>query len=273
VSVAPGLPREIAPSIFWLGGCLELKARGEHVHLFNSAFLLRDVERALLLDTGHVNHWSTIERQVRELLGDRPLDYVLPTHPEIAHSGSIPHLLGLYPHLTIAGAVRDYRWYYPQHAGSLLELAPGGSLDLGDLELRVLPAPLKDMPASVWGYETTRKVLFVGDAFAYVHPRPELAHVDEPVHRVGECGLLDSELPGPITTADAELTTRSALTWSRWADASPFFDALDRLLADNPTDLIAPAHGSVITKIDAVLAVMRESFRLSLEQELGENAA
>ena len=264
-----GLPREITPGIHWTGGCLEVMHKGQEVHLFISAYLVVGADKALFVDTGNVEHWSTISKHLDGILGDRPIDYLFPTHPEIAHAGNLARLLDKYPDAVVVGDVRDYHLFFPEHADRLRTVAVGERLDLGGgSEFVVLEAPIRDLPSTTWGYETSRRVMFVGDGLAYVHPRPEADAFDVPTHRRGECGLLDRELPIDVTPNEAEFVTRAALPWSRYTDATRMFDRLDELLEEYPCELIAPGHGNVITQLDKVVSVIREAFRLAFEDEL-----
>lgn len=264
-----GLPREIAPGVHWTGGCLEVFHKGQHVHLFISTFLVMGPEKSILIDTGNVEHWAVISEHLDDILDGRPIDYLFPTHPEIAHAGNLARLMERHPDAVVVGDVRDYHVYFPEYAHRLKAVAVGDSISLGgDSRFVVLPAPIRDLPSTVWGYETSRQIMFVGDGLAYVHPRPEATEFDVPVHRRGECGLLDRELPTDVTVDAAEFVTRAALPWSRYADASAIFDELDALLRAYPSAMVAPGHGNVITDPEHVARVLREAFRLSFTDQL-----
>jgi flavorubredoxin len=172
----------------------------------------------------------------------------------------------------VIGDTRDYHLHLPELASRLNDIRPGDSVDLGGGYVYfVLPAPVKDLASSVWGYEARTRVMFVGDGFAYVHPNPleGLAddgdqELDVAVHRPGECDLFSEELKArPLDVDRAKWITRAALSWSRYVDASPMFEEVDDLLNRYPTEMIAPAHGNVISNPIAVLPVIREAFELA----------
>src|SRR5699024_12704655 len=72
-----------------------------HAPSLHDALPIFGDERTLLLDTGHPSHWDAVEPALDALLGDRPLDLVLPTHPEMPHAGNLPKLARKYTGLTV----------------------------------------------------------------------------------------------------------------------------------------------------------------------------
>ena len=268
------LPREIAPSIFWLGACVDIVHEGVHVHQFQCAFLVRGASLSMLIDTGAARHRPQIEKQLDDLLGSESLDILTPTHLELAHAGNLHRLLAKYPKARIVGDIRDYHLYFPDFVDRLVQVRHGQSLDLGGgLEVVVLPAPLKDMRSTIWAYEKSRRVMFVGDGFAYVHDQPGAPDIDGPLHRPGQCALLSTELPSLPRIQQATMVTRAALVWSCYVDADPIFKEVDRLLAAFPPAMIAPSHGNVIANPTAMMPVIREAFKRSYEGALEGKAS
>ena len=137
--------RPIADGVHWLGGCLPANAQGQEVHYHVSAYLVVGSEAAILVDTGDPAHLPTVIGQLGAALGDRPLDYIFPTHPEIPHAGNLPWLLDRYPSALVVGDVRDYSLHFPEFEGRFRPMAAGERIDLGDREFRFLPAFIRDL--------------------------------------------------------------------------------------------------------------------------------
>ncbi len=110
-------PRRIADGVYWLGGCLSAFGHGEEVHYHVSAYLVIGSERSALIDTGDPAHRETVMTQLAQALGDRTLDYIVPTHPEIPHAGNLPALLRAQhdrrkdPVMGVKGAVAKAVWH------------------------------------------------------------------------------------------------------------------------------------------------------------------
>ncbi|BAS14170.1 anaerobic nitric oxide reductase [Arthrobacter sp. Hiyo8] len=129
--------RWLADGTYWLGGCLSANAQGQEVHYHVSSYLVVGSKATLLVDTGDPAHRALLLAQLELVLGERPLDYVFPTHPEIPHAGNLPALLDKYPGALVVGDVRDYHLHFPNtapgsghrrpEAGSILAIGSSAS--------------------------------------------------------------------------------------------------------------------------------------------------
>jgi len=252
------LPREVAPSIYWMGGCLSPPAASVTYHLHNSPYLLMGSRSTLLIDTGHPAHWRALDADLDRVLGGRGLDWVFPTHLETPHCGNVNRLLAKFPAARVFADARDYHLHYPTIAPRCLDRRAGAELDLGDMNLVLLEAVIRDLPATLWAYERSRQVLFVADAFGYTHGA---TGAGDPIHRPGECALLSSELPSLPSVEQVTYLTIASLYWTRFVDVVPYFEQVEDLMQRYPTAVIAPAHANVITDLPALMPVMRDAFR------------
>jgi flavorubredoxin len=273
----PQFPREIAPGIHWLGWCLpsDQVVPGQTVHLPAHCFLVVGAERTLMFDTCQPENWEAQSEQLDRVLGDRPLDYVMPSHQEIGHAANTERLMRKYPDAKLVGDVRDYHLYISDAAERSQATLRGSTIDLGGgYRVRVLDAPIKDHPATVWAYEESQQVLFCADGFGFVHSAhlrgAQTEDVEVPgMHAPGECALLTSELGAlgtPPTPEDVAFATRGALYWSRYADVGPFLKKVRRLFDTIPIRLLAPSHGNVIDNIDEIVPVVEEAYRLPYQK-------
>ncbi|MDV7352742.1 MBL fold metallo-hydrolase [Rhodococcus oxybenzonivorans] len=249
--------REIAPGLFWLGDCLKFEYGAEIWHGHVSTYLILGEKRTLLLDTGHPAHWDAVEAALDELLGDRPLDLVLPTHPEMQmpHAGNLPHLARKYPELAVVGDTRDYHLHYPYLADRLTPTPIGDRIDLGGREIHVLPAIWRDLPNTVWAFDTGSRVMFVADGFSYSHH-----------HLTGECRLYSSELPQAPGLEQTVFLNERALFWTRHVDSEHTEPDLESLFDRYKPVLVAPAHGSVIDTLDEMVELLKVGMAQSRRQ-------
>lgn len=239
-------PREIAPRIWWLASCLQLHIAGKQNHVHNSPYLVVGDDRTLLWDTGHPASWAGTEHYLDALLRDRPLDYVVPSHPEMPHWGNVHRLLARYPEAVVLGDVRDYHLMFPQYADRLVELGAGTEIDLGGGQsFLLLDAIVKDLPSSQWGYAPAGKVMFTSDAFAYAH-YPPVEGEERPVHGPGDCTKLASEHGRRPDEDQIVWIVSAAFYWARFVSIERYREPVEALLREHPTELIAPAHGAVV---------------------------
>jgi flavorubredoxin len=271
-TVATRRPREIRPGVWWIPACLSVSLSGQPVHIHSSPYLILAPEGALLWDTGESEIWPELEPSLDELLGSRPLDYVVPSHSELPHSGNLHRVLAKYPDARAIGDVRDYHLYFPHMSDRFDQLIPGSRVPLGGGYVHeVLPAIIKDLPHSQWGYEHHSRVLFTADAFSYSHRAP-VGEEDRPVHSPAECSLFASELevvPGPDQII---WITRAALYWARFLPMDTYLDTFEQLLETHPTDIIAPAHGAVIDDM-SLIPVIWKALNMAYDPDGGVKGA
>lgn len=243
--VTSELPRVVIADLLWTGGCLPFPYRGEMVHGHFSTYLVRGSKKTILIDTGHPVHWKKVEHDVEQFLAGRPLDYVFLTHGEFPHAGLVAQWLEKYPEAVAVGYIPEYHLYYPELADRMKMVRPGDNLDLGDRHIFFLPAVWRDL-VTLWAFDTKDRVLFVSDAFGYLH-----------YHKDGECDRTTSELPPPDAVMMQYLNER-ALYWTGYTDVRITFADLDEILRRLKPRLIAPAHGGVVDNVGATTALFKE---------------
>jgi flavorubredoxin len=257
----PGLPRRLADRVHWLGDCTgRAELAGLDLHSYMSAYVVAGDECSAMVDTGHPKDWAVVSRQLDELHehGVPAVRYLVPTHPEIPHSGNLGRLLRRYPEAVVAGEIRDYALVFPQSAGRLVPMQAGAELDLGHATLRLVEGVLHDLEATTWAYFVEGAVLFPGDGFAYMHE-----------HTQGQCGKVAEEAPTLDIEAYTAMFAGAALFWTRYTDMGPVIAYLDEFLMRHPCSVIAPGHGLPITDPDRMMPRIRQGLLLGAGQVSG----
>ncbi|MCG6122147.1 MAG: MBL fold metallo-hydrolase [Microvirga sp.] len=244
------LPREIAPQTFWLSGCSRQPVGEEILHSHSSFYMACGTQKTAIIDTGNSRDWTDVRRQLLEALDGRPLDYIIPTHPEMPHMGNLEPMAEMFPDARIVGDIRNYHLYFPDLESRLEMRHVGDFLELGDRPLEFLEAIIHDLPNSLWVYDRKEEVLFACDAYCYTHE-----------HEPGQCALLAEELPHEPTVADTSFVTSRALAWTQLVDPEPYCQALDAMLAERPVKLIAPTHGGVISDTKRMTELFKDGMR------------
>lgn len=185
------------------------------------------------------------------MLGAAQLDYVMPTHTEYPHAGNLQRLLRKYLGLQVIGDVRDYHLYYPDLfvTGRFHQRQVGDEINLGGRTFIFRPALLRDLPNTLWGYDTMTQTVFVSDGFAYAHE-----------HGAGECRIKSSEYnPGP-NTEWAVMSNETALFWPKYVDTEEYWPRFEIEFLEYPIQLIAPAHGGVIDTPSEMMPLLKNVF-------------
>lgn len=136
-----------------------------------NAYLVVD-EKVALVDTVEVDFFMPFLENIREVLGERPIDYVVVNHMEPDHSGSLALIKKYYPEVQIIGNKKTFdmmKGFYQLEEG-LIEVKNGDSIALGARSLNFVLTPMVHWPETmvtlcpaVSPQEST--VLFSGDAF------------------------------------------------------------------------------------------------------------
>ena len=140
-----------------------------------NSYLISDT-KVCLVDTVEVTFFSQFLENIREVIGDRPIDYVVINHMEPDHSGSLALLRKFYPDVRIIGNKKTFqmmRGFYAIGEENAQEVKQGDTLQLGDLSLQFVMTPMVHWPetmmtlcqASAEASEPAPTVLFSGDAF------------------------------------------------------------------------------------------------------------
>lgn len=132
-----------------------------------NSYLIVGNEKTALIDTVAEGFYLELEANIKAVLGDRRLDYIVVNHMEQDHSGSIELLKKEYPEVTIVGNAKTadmLNGFYGINQGVLI-VKDGDSLDLGGKTLTFYMTPMLHWPETMMTYLTQDGVLFSGDAF------------------------------------------------------------------------------------------------------------
>ncbi|WP_294743883.1 FprA family A-type flavoprotein [uncultured Prevotella sp.] len=138
-----------------------------------NAYLVVD-EKVALVDTVEMDFFMPFLENIREVLGDRPIDYVVVNHMEPDHSGSLALIRKYYPEVQIIGNKKTFdmmRGFYQLEEG-LVEVKNADSITLGSKTLNFVLTPMVHWPETMVtlcvesaAVPQQQTVLFSGDAF------------------------------------------------------------------------------------------------------------
>ena len=137
-----------------------------------NSYLIVD-EKVCLIDTVEVTFFSQFLENVRTVIGERPIDYVVINHMEPDHSGSLALLRKYYPEVQIVGNKKTFQMmqgFYKIGEEGAQEVKNGDSIALGSLQLQFVLTPMVHWPETMMTLcqqadGTGDVVQFSGDAF------------------------------------------------------------------------------------------------------------
>lgn len=165
--------RKVTDDLYWVGSNDRRLAMFEGVYsvpdgVSYNSYLLMD-EKTVLFDTVDKAVKTVFFENIKEVLGDRKLDYLVVHHMEPDHSEAIQELVMRYPDVKIicneriAELIKQYFDFDIDSRAILMN--EGDSFCTGRHNLVFVMAPMVHWPEVMVSYDTTDKILFSADGF------------------------------------------------------------------------------------------------------------
>ncbi len=128
---------------------------------------LIDDEFVTLIDTVDVCYFEVYLRKIRQIIGDRPINYLIINHMEPDHSGSIRLIKQHYPDIVIVGNKQTFGMVEGFYGvtGEQYLVNDGDFLAIGRHKLRFYLTPMVHWPETMMTFDETDGILFSGDGF------------------------------------------------------------------------------------------------------------
>ena len=136
---------------------------------YNSYLIMDD--KTAIMDTVDARKTAEWEKKLLETLDGRNPDYLVVSHMEPDHAGSLARALELFPDVTVVGNAKTFV-FMTQFIGEAVEklhklvVKEGDELSLGKHVLTFYMAPMVHWPEVMVTYDKTDKVLLSADGFA-----------------------------------------------------------------------------------------------------------
>ena len=133
-----------------------------------NSYLIKD-DKTVIMDTVDKRKTNEWHNNLETALEGKNPDYLVISHLEPDHSGSIGKLLAKYPEMKIISNEKVFNMF-PQFVDSDIEnkkvvVKEGDTINLGKHILQFIMAPMVHWPEVMLTYEKTEKILFSADAF------------------------------------------------------------------------------------------------------------
>jgi flavorubredoxin len=241
---------EIAPRIHYVGANDRVKHRFEglwplpHGVSYNSYLI--DDENVALIDTIDACFAERLLGSIRDVIGNRPVKYLIINHMEPDHSGALHAVLRAWPDVTIVGNAKTLQMvegFYGitssengegKTRANTLTISDGDTLKLGSRTLQFCLIPMVHWPETMLTYLADDRIAFTGDAF-------------------GTFGALN----GGVTDAQLDTSDETSVWWDEMVRyysnivgkyGIPVQNALKKLVPLLPLAMVCPTHGPVWTE-------------------------
>ncbi len=200
-----------------------------------NTYLIED-EKVALVDTIDAGFSERLLANIRGILGDRTVDYLIINHMEPDHSGAIHAVRQAYPGIRIVGNAKTLQMVegYYGITENTLTVADGDTLQLGKRTLQFHFIPMVHWPETMVTLCAEEGLLFAGDAF-------------------GTFGTLD----GGVTDVQLDAGCDTSKYWDEMVRyyanivgkyGVPVQNAIKKLAPVLPLKVVCPTHGPVWTE-------------------------
>lgn len=132
-----------------------------------NSYLILD-EKVAVMDTVDMRACEEWLENLKKALNGRTPDYLIVSHLEPDHAGSVAGLISAYPNVVLVGNAKTFSMlpnFFDVEQQEKLEVKEGDTLTLGKHTLQFFMAPMVHWPEVMVTYEQTEKILFAADGF------------------------------------------------------------------------------------------------------------
>lgn len=133
-----------------------------------NSYVIMD-EKIAVMDTVDMRGEDEWFSKLSEVLGGRKPDYLVVSHMEPDHSGSILRLVKEFPDVTLVGNAKTFtfmsQFFNIDLTDKKLVVKEGDTLKLGGHELSFIMAPMVHWPEVMVTYDSSSKILYSADGF------------------------------------------------------------------------------------------------------------
>ncbi|MFA6635627.1 MAG: FprA family A-type flavoprotein [Candidatus Omnitrophota bacterium] len=235
---------KLKEDIYWVGG-IDWDLRNFHGYstergsTYNS-YLIID-EKKVLVDTVKSHFFAEMAERAGKIADLSEIDYVVSSHTEMDHSGSLPEIMKLCPGATIItspNGEKALKKHY-RHSWKTKVVNTGDKVNIGKRDLQFILMPMVHWPDSMATYIEKDKLLFPNDAFG---------------QHIASTERFDSEMEWDVIRSEAAKYYAN-IVMPYGAQVTKALDAVSKL----DVDTIAPSHGIIWREhIGKIIELYRE---------------
>lgn len=133
-----------------------------------NSYIVKD-EKIALIDTVHKDNSKQFIKNIKEVISNQPINYIIVNHMEPDHSGSLNDVLTSYPDAKIICTKVAYpmiKGFYGISDESKFQFVKDDDeICLGNYSLQFFTVPMVHWPETMVTYFKEKQILFSGDAF------------------------------------------------------------------------------------------------------------
>ncbi|MBU3142556.1 FAD-dependent oxidoreductase [Clostridium sp. CF012] len=226
---------EVKKDIYWVGA-LDPNLRIFDIVMYTpfgstyNSFVVKGSEKTAVFETVKVKFFDEYIERLKSLdINIETLDYIVVSHTEPDHAGSVAKLLEISKNAKVVGSAAAIKFLkgIANRDFEYITVKDGDTINLGNKTLSFISAPFLHWPDSIFTYIVEDKVLITCDSFGSHYCNPEMYN----------------------DLNQNQDNYREALKYYFDGIMSPFkpyvLKAIDKI-KDLPIDIICPGHGPIL---------------------------
>lgn len=168
--------QQLKNDVFWVG------VKNPELRIFDiimetkkgttyNSYVIND-EKVAILDTVKDGYYNEFKDNLKEVIGDKKVDYIIVHHTELDHSGSLKDLIVDYPDAVVVGSKATLTYLKNILNREFNCMLANEDICLGKNTLQFINAPFLHWPDTMFTYVKEAKTLFTCD-FTGCHYSPE----------------------------------------------------------------------------------------------------
>ena len=160
-------PVELKDKLYWIGvddpelRVFDIIMETKKGTTYNSYLI--DDEKVVVIDTVKDKFFDKYLENIKTVIGNKDIDYIIVQHTELDHSGSLIKLLHHYPNAKVVGSRAAIKYLSGILNSDFNSQVAEGELNIGSRTLEFISAPNLHWPDTIFTYDRLNKVLFTCD--------------------------------------------------------------------------------------------------------------
>lgn len=160
-------PVELKEKLYWIGvddpelRVFDIIMETKKGTTYNSYLI--DDEKVVVIDTVKDKFFDKYLENIKTVIGNKDIDYIIVQHTELDHSGSLIKLLEYYPNAKVVGSRAAIKYLGGILNSNFNSQIAEGELNIGSRTLEFISAPNLHWPDTIFTYDKINKVLFTCD--------------------------------------------------------------------------------------------------------------
>lgn len=161
------LQEKLKDNIYWIGvkdpdlKVFDIIMETKKGTTYNS-YVVND-EKIAIVDTVKTGFYDEFKKNLKEVIGEKTVDYVIVQHTELDHSGSLIKLIEDYPEIKVVGSKAALNYLKNILNREFNAIEAKDEICLGETTLRFISAPNLHWPDTIFTYVKERNLLFTCD--------------------------------------------------------------------------------------------------------------